>query len=266
MRRLLSGLLLATLGALPWEAGISRAASDDAPTPEEVSAAAYSLKAHLDLEKTQLDRDRAAYAAAEQRRQALRDQISVLYTRIFSVIRESTPPLAEGEDLDSLEGELESAQQAEEAVREKLRRLRERIADGRERIALLDAKLAGLRRTLPSEPESLSGVWDVTYLPSGDRGVFSLRQSGTLVAGEYTQEGGWRGSLQGTLIRNKLVLQRIDSQQGHSADLEGVVSTDLRSVKGTWQSRLLSDGNQNNGAWTGKKRETRKRTDGGGSP
>jgi hypothetical protein len=91
--------------------------------------------------------------------------------------------------------------------------------------------------------------------------VFTIRQSGTIISGEYQQEGGWRGSLQGTLVNNKVVLHRIDSKLGSSSDLEATVSTDLKSLKGSWQSRVLSDGLPSTGTWTGRKREPKKKSD-----
>ncbi|HEV8375916.1 MAG TPA: hypothetical protein VGR38_06725, partial [Candidatus Polarisedimenticolia bacterium] len=106
------------------------------------------------------------------------------------------------------------------------------------------------------------GVWDIVYLPSNDKAVFTLRQTGVIVEGEYQHEGGYRGSLQGTLINNKLVLHRIDSKLGAISDLEGQVTSDLKSVKGSWMTRIIADGAPVTGSWSGKKREPRKRADG----
>jgi hypothetical protein len=112
-----------------------------------------------------------------------------------------------------------------------------------------------LRRTLPSDNESLTGSWDVSYLPSGDKGAFTLRQSGTLLAGEYALEGGWRGSLQGTIVNGKVLLHRIDSKLGHSQDLEGTLSPEGRTIRGTWQNFILSGGQPATGNWVAQKKE-----------
>jgi hypothetical protein len=237
--------------------------SDEPDSPEGMAAAVYALKVDLGLEKTRLERRLAEYTDAESRREALRDQISALYDQIGALVRKGEPP-AEGEDdLDGLVARVQAAEQAEAATRETLRRLREQIGDSRERIRTFQDRIAELKRIAPPEPEGLTGVWDVTLLPGGDRGQFTLRQSGTIISGEYQQEGGWRGSLQGTLVNNKLVLHRIDSKLGSSSDLEGTVSSDLKSVKGTWQSLVLSDGLPSTGNWVGRKREPRKKSDGG---
>ena len=103
--------------------------------------------------------------------------------------------------------------------------------------------------------ESLTGSWDITYMPSGDKGVFTLRQSGTLLVGEYVLEGGWRGSLQGTIVSGKVLLHRIDSKLGHSQDLEGTLSTEGRAIRGNWQNFILSGGQPASGNWVAQKRE-----------
>jgi len=264
MRRPWPAALLLVLGLLFPERGEEgRAAQDDSPSVEETGAAIVALRADLELERVRLDRDLSDYASNEARREELRDQISVLYARLAVTVRRGETPEEEEGMLEALDSEAQAAEQAEEAVRATLRRLRERISDSRQKIRFLERKLAELRRSQPTEVDNLTGTWDVSYLPSGDRGVFTLRQSGTLISGEYTQEGGWKGSLQGTLVNNKLVLHRIDSKLGPASDLEAVVSADLKSVKGTWQSRVLSDGTASSGAWTGRKRESRKKTEGG---
>ena len=263
MNRLSGPASLLLAGVLLAPGGPRLLAQDEPDTPEGTSAAIYTLKVDLDLEKSRLDRRLADYADAERRREDLRDQISSLYVRIGYLVRQTEPPAEGEESLESLVAKVLSAEQAEATTREHLLRLRDQIAESRERIRIFQDRIAGLRRAAPQEPESLSGTWDVTLLPSGDRGVFTLRQSGTLLSGEYQLDGGWKGSLQGTLVNNKIVLHRIDSRLGPSADLDGTVSIDLRSVKGIWQSRVLNDGSPSSGSWTGRKREPKKKAEGG---
>jgi hypothetical protein len=256
--------LFVLLGLLAsWEAPGPCVAQDEPDTPEGTAAAIYTLKVDLDLEKSRLDHRLSDYADSERRREELRDQISAFYVRIGFLVRQGEPAGEEDESLESLVEKTTAAELADVAARDNLRRLREQIADSRERIRILQDRIAGLRRAVPPEPESLSGTWDVTLLPGGDRAVFTLKQAGTIISGEYTQDGGWKGSLQGTLVNNKLVLHRIDSKLGPSSDLDGVVSSDLRSVKGNWQSRVLSDGSASTGAWSARKREAKKKGDGG---
>jgi hypothetical protein len=242
----------------------AREATERPETSQEAAAAAYALKVGWEMERQRLNQALEDYEVAERRREVFRDRISSLYSRLGAAVRQESP--AEGdapEERGSLEVELAQLEQGEEAVRQDLQRLRERIADARERMGYLNARMGELKRVAPEEPEGISGAWEITYLPSNDKAVFSLRQSGVIISGEYQQDGGFRGSLQGTLINNKLVLHRIDSKLGPISDLEGVVSTDQKSVKGTWTSRVIGDGTPPNGAWTARKRESRKKADEG---
>ena len=99
---------------------------------------------------------------------------------------------------------------------------------------ILQDRISRLRTTLPSDTESLTGTWNVSYLPSGDSGVFTLRQAGTLVIGEYALEGGWKGSFKGTFVDGKVLLHRIDSKLGRMMEFEGYLSADGKQIRGTW--------------------------------
>ena len=61
-------------------------------------------------------------------------------------------------------------------------------------------------------------------MPLEQHGLFVLRQAGTLVSGTYELDGGWTGSLQGTLVNRKVFLVRIDSKLGRMMELEGFLS------------------------------------------
>jgi hypothetical protein len=137
------------------------------------------------------------------------------------------------------------------------REIRHLMRDAHDRIAILSDRIAGLRKTLPTDTESLTGTWEVTYLPSNDKGIFTLRQSGTLLVGEYTLDGGWKGSLQGTFVNDKLLLHRIDSKLGRSSDLEGTLAPDGRTIRGTWNNYILSGGQPVTGSWVARKRQER---------
>jgi len=91
-------------------------------------------------------------------------------------------------------------------------------------------------------------------MPLQQRGTFSLRQSGTLVSGTYELAGGWTGSVQGTLVKRKVFLVRIDSELGKSMELEGFLSIDGSKIKGTWLNYALSGGEGSTGEWSATKR------------
>ena len=255
---LVPAILLSLIG---WVAAAGKDETTDLDTPQDAAAAIYTLKVHQDLEKARLNRSLDEYESTQRRREELRDRISLLYERLGAAIQRGSTPLEE-DDEESLALQIESAERAEDLTRQSLRRLREQIDDSRERIRFIQERLSTLHRIPAEEPEGLTGTWDITYLPGNDKAVFVLRQSTAFVEGEYQQEGGFRGSLQGTLINGKLVLHRIDSKLGAVMDLEGQVSSELKSIKGTWLSRIIGDGSPVNGAWSGKKRETRRKGEG----
>jgi hypothetical protein len=92
-------------------------------------------------------------------------------------------------------------------------------------------------------------------MPGVNHGVFTLKQTGTIVQGQYLLDGGWRGSLQGTFIDGKIYLQRIDSKLGRSSELDGYLSSDGTSIRGTWRNYNMTDGAASSGSWTASRQE-----------
>jgi hypothetical protein len=243
-------VLGAALLAVPFPTG-----AQDLKRPEEQLAAIYTLRVQLEIEQRRLDDAMQRYADHIRARQQAAARLARLYEDLDAMISgqaESEPALVEQREAEILKGEMEL-----EGLARAGHSLRGEIRDAHARIEVLAERIARLRKTLPSDNESLTGIWDVTYLPSGDKGVFQLRQSGTILLGEYTLEGGWKGSLQGTFVDGKLLLHRIDSKLGRSSDLEGTLAPDGRTVRGTWQNFILSGGEPTNGSWVARKRAER---------
>ena len=119
--------------------------------------------------------------------------------------------------IDAAEGE-RSRMQATERV------LIESIVKSARRVDLLRNNWPGWRAERTTTKGSLPETWEVVFMPLQHRGTFSLRQSGTIISGTYQLDGGWTGSLQGTLVNRKVYLVRIDSKLGKSMELEGVLS------------------------------------------
>jgi hypothetical protein len=90
-------------------------------------------------------------------------------------------------------------------------------------------------------------------MPLQHRGTFNLRQSGAIISGTYRLDGGWSGSLQGTLVNRKVYLVRIDSKLGKSMELEGVLSSDGETIRGTWLNYELGAGDGSSGQWAANK-------------
>lgn len=118
---------------------------------------------------------------------------------------------------------------------------------------VVERRVAELRSRMPMSGEVLSGVWEVTWLPSGKTGTFYLDQSGTLVTGQYRLGSQRSGSLRGTFVGNKLYLERVDSQRGRDAEIEGFLDADGTRIKGTWQAYELVQGGLPHGQWVARR-------------
>ena len=229
----------------------SGARAQDLRRPEEQLAAIYALRVQLQIEQISLDGALQHYADIARARASLNSRLVRRYEDLDNMVEgreESDPELVRRAEEGVVEIEHRLLALSQDGLR-----TRARIREIHDRIDILQDRIARLRRTLPSDAESLTGTWDVSYLPSGDKGVFTLRQSGTLLVGEYILEGGWKGSLQGTFVDGKLLLHRIDSKLGRSSDLEGILGPNGQTIRGTWQSFILSSGQPSSGSWIARK-------------
>jgi hypothetical protein len=228
------------------------AAQDDLRRPEEQLAAIYSLRVQLEIEQRMLDDALQRHNDLARSREETRLRVAALSKELDAAVegRQEASP----EQVMELEQKVERAEQDLERLVREGRLLRVMLRSTQDRIGILQDRIAGLRDRLPSDSESLTGTWGVSYLPSGDTGVFTLRQTGTLLVGEYVLEGGWKGSLQGTFVDGTVLLHRIDSKLGRSSDLEGALSADGQTIRGHWQNFVLSAGTAANGTWVARKR------------
>lgn len=166
-------------------------------------------------------------------------------------------PAALEAEMETLEAEIMAAERLEASLREDGRRLRTEMKVRRERLGLLAQRIDALEASIPSQREAVTGVWDLTMLPGGERGVFALFQSGTIVKGQYVLDGPFNGSLDGTLIDRKIMLHRIDSRLGRSMDFSGFLSADGEMIRGSWENYDLSDGQARTGSWSARRRNPR---------
>lgn len=117
-------------------------------------------------------------------------------------------------------------------------------------ISGLQADLRKVRSDLDSAQQVLDGHWQITFMPAGTRGDLFVSQNGTIVNGDYSLENGQSGSLQGTFINNTLYVERIDAKFGKMGRIEGPLSKDRQSVKGTWYNYDPTSGQGMTGAFT----------------
>ena len=117
----------------------------------------------------------------------------------------------------------------------------------------LARRVAELRARAPVEEGVLTGEWEVVWRPSNLRGTFYLDQSGTLVTGQYRLGPRRTGSLRGTFVGNKIRLERVDSERGRDAELEGYLSSDGSRIEGTWQAFEMVQGGLPRGQWIARR-------------
>ena len=236
--------------------------------PEDALVALFGLQADVEVERRLLQREEANYDANLHQRLEIRDRLSRTYEDLEALFRqergEEVPEARPDRDRPS-EAEIRAGAEAKEdearvlerqeaALRDEARTIRDQIRRLRARISMFNTQMETLRATLPRDRDSVTGIWDVTLMPSGDKGVFALWQTGTIVSGQYVLDGPFRGSLEGTLVNKQLLLRRIDARLGRSMELSGYVSEDGQTVQGTWTNYDLSSGRSPTGSWTAKKR------------
>lgn len=239
------GLVLAlVLGS----GGLTAAERGDAAGTDAVEAVA----ATLDVERTMLAEDLRRHRTMAAERARITERLRELYALLDSAVNRKDAGAASAVEEQQLQVEQAERDRSDLAVREQL--LVDRLRDRLRRIALLEDRLEELEARAEAETGPLQGSWSVVLLPTNQRGTFHFNQSGALVTGTYELEGGWTGSLQGTLVSRKVNLVRIDSKLGRSMEFEGYISANGSRIRGTWQSYDVSGGGAPNGHWTAARR------------
>jgi len=175
-------------------------------------------------------------------------ELAELYRRLDAVV---TDVLAsDSATVAGLLREIERAERDRSQVLTAQSGLVEKLVDHLRRAELLEERITDLRDRDREAAGPLAGRWEVVMLPNERRGVFALTQTGTLVSGTYQLEGGWTGSLQGTLVNRKVFLVRIDSRLGRTMEYEGRLSDDGTVIRGSWLDYELAAGGASEGQWT----------------
>lgn len=155
----------------------------------------------------------------------------------------------QGAKLDALRIREDQLQELESQLLMRLFEVQRARRDVFSHLAVIEAAGA-LSARAPEEFGVLDGPWDVTVQP-GLTGKIFLVQQGTLVSGTYELSGGWTGSLRGTLVANKVRLERIDSQLGFAAIFYGELNltADPNVIRGRWEATQLATGMPSAGGW-----------------
>jgi len=163
----------------------------------------------------------------------------------------------EGEDAESLASRDADLRDAEGELMMRLfacQRVRSKLAMARERISGLVEELKNLEARGGEHEDPISGRWKVIVDPGGLKGELELHLNGTLVDGIYHLEGGWFGSLRGTLVAGRVRLERVDSKLGLAAVYYGkLTNDDPPRLQGTWDGTHLTSGQPSAGTWVAEK-------------
>lgn len=227
-------------------------AADPPASPAPASPTTAALAIEVQVERSLLDEDLGRYRAIGRSRAPGLARLGELYAALDRALASAEPGARERaatllEQIDAAEAEGEHTRAAE-------RELVERILGRMRRITLLEQQIASIDTSSEPEPGALTGLWDVVLLPFSQRGSFTLRQSGALVGGTYELDGGFRGSLQGTLVNRKVFLVRVDSKLGRSMEFEGYLSPDGRTIRGDWLNYELAGADGGTGQWSATRR------------
>ncbi|MFI5180343.1 MAG: hypothetical protein ACHQPI_03010 [Thermoanaerobaculia bacterium] len=204
------------------------------PRPDSVSE---FLFLSLDMERKgalddleDFDRITARVARAE-------GDLSAAVQRLGRLAREMT---ADRQAVRNAEDALAEAEARVRAEEERRRALSARLAERVRKISALRSEILKRRETSRSADDPVSGRWEVQINPGPVRGIFQLVLDGTLVWGDYSLDGGFRGSFRGTLVGDRLSLDRIDSERGFDARFWGRLNAAQKRITGTWEATALA--------------------------
>lgn len=207
------------------------------------------LDSEIKLEKRLLETDLSSLNYLYNSWRSKVAAISELQTSLVKAMQSDTANPGAIEDLlQQISVELALAQ----SYGSQIQLLNERIWARQKRIEIMEAEKSESKAREEVE-DPLSGEWQVQIMPQDLKGKFVLKLSGTLVSGTYELSGGWKGSLKGTLVGNRIRLERIDAEQGYVAIYYGKVDLENFVISGTWESTLFTTGGPITGNWSGRK-------------
>lgn len=207
------------------------------------------LDSEIKLEKKLLETDLSNLSFLYKNWKAKVNNVSELQGTMMNAIQgEGTNPQAFEDLLQQISVELALAQ----SYGSQIQMLNERIWARQKRIEIMEMEKSE-SKIREEEADPLSGEWQVQIMPQDLKGKFTLKLSGTLISGTYELSGGWKGSLKGTLVGNRIRLERIDAEQGYVAIYYGKVDLENFTLSGTWESTLFTTGGPMTGNWTGRK-------------
>jgi hypothetical protein len=196
-----------------------------------------NLLVSLELERRARADDVEALDRASTRASRADASASSARSRLVQLYREGD---ADAGAIESAEEAIAEAEARAQAAAERRQVVAARLAERIRRIVALQEEIAKRRSGQRGPVDPLTGRWGVTINPGPRRGVYRLILDGTLVSGDYTLDGGFRGSLRGTFVQDKVSLQRIDAERGLDATFYGQVDRGQKRITGTWQGTQIA--------------------------
>lgn len=248
-RLLLAGLALAALLGPVLQAAVAR-----------TEATVEGLTVALDMERRariadleELDRVSAQIVRAQ-------DAAASRRSRLLQLARE---PETDVDALLDAEDSLVEAEALLRAAEDRRRSAASRLVERARRIAFLLDEISRRRAGVRAPGDPVTGRWGVQINPGSRKGTMRLILDGTIVSGEYELDGGFRGSVRGTFVSDKLTLQRIDAERGYDANFYGKLIPAQRRLAGTWESTTIAplDGPAG-GTWVATREPDRDETGG----
>lgn len=230
---------------------VAAAAAADPSKPSATPGGVDAFAATLEVEKTLLAEDRNRHDALVARRLEATTKAASVQAKLDAALQQEAKAYSE---VEALMREVEQAERERADRLAEERALVERIRERMRKIALLEERLVDFQARAGEAAGPLSGTWEIVVMPSGQKGAFVLDQSGTIVNGTYTLDGGWSGSLQGTLVNRKVYLDRIDSKLGRWGKFEGWLAADGVRIRGSWTALDLGAQGGAEGQWVATRR------------
>jgi|GEM_PF-772003 len=201
----------------------------------------------LSLEQRLMREDLSSYEQAAAAEAEARRQLDGAMSQLSALAGDTLTTTAAAGNLRRAEERAAQAAVAWRAASGRTAAVVARIEARLQRLRML-SDLTASSATTRVQPD-VSGVWRVTMQPAGTVGVFDVDQSGTVLSGTYRMEDGKRGSLRGTLVANRVRLDRLDANQGFESIFHGEVDGSGRVIRGQWAPAELSDGGPGGGPW-----------------
>jgi Skp family chaperone for outer membrane proteins len=229
------GVRLALVAAMAF----AMLASAAPPAPSRTGDAVLDvLILNLEMERKRAVEDAEEFERASERLAHAEADLTAAVARLARLVRDGSP---ERPALESAADAVDEARARSLVQQERRRSIGESLAEHGRRAAALREEIAKRRDGLRTPSDPVTGRWDVTINPGNLHGTLRLALDGTIVSGDYVLDGGFRGSVRGTFVGDRLSIDRIDSERGFDAKFYGrVTSGAARRIGGTWEATLIA--------------------------